>query len=250
MPAPRPAPWSVIVLPILFSCDFSASTTIIGDTSPYDTADNGDTDADADTDSDTDADTDSAIDTAPDTGDLLPADIDDDSDGYTENQGDCDDADRAIHPESTDGCDGVDTDCDGMVDDDAPGDAYEPDDTTPYNLGSLEVDPEVSLAAWLSNDDDVDRYQFTIVDDAFDFFTLNIEISGIPNDATYLVSFNRLRSDGDADIGQIDQTFATGTASFSYGDTSAYEDGGDYEVVVESLAGASCTHTYLLAVSQ
>jgi len=237
---------------VLGGCDFSASTTIIGDTSPYDTSDNPDADTDADTEADADADSDSDTDTdsPPDTGDLLPADIDDDGDGYTENQGDCDDTDRTTHPETLDGCDGIDNDCDGAIDDDAPGDAYEPNDGTPYNLGSLEVDPEVSLAAWLTNDDDVDRFQFTIVDDTWDFFTLHIDISDIPADANYLVSFNRLRSDGDAPVGEIDSTFASGTAAFEYGDTSGYEDGGDYEVVIESLGGASCAHSYLLAVSQ
>jgi len=195
---------------------------------------------------------DTGKDTGTDTGGdtAAPDDVDDDGDGYTENQGDCDDTDRTTHPETLDGCDGVDNDCDGAIDDDAPADAYEPNDTTPYNLGSLEVDPEVSLAAWLNNDDDVDRFQFTIVDDTWDFFTLHVDVSDIPADANYLVSFNRLRSDGDAPVGEIDSTFASGTASFEYGDTSGYEDGGDYEVVIESLGGASCAHSYLLAVSQ
>ncbi len=233
---------------LLGGCDFSASTTIIGDSTPFDSSDNGDDSADS---SDSPSDSgdsfgidDSVADTA------LPSDRDDDGDGYTENQGDCLDSDRAVYPGVEDGCDGVDSDCDGIVDDDASGDGYEPNDTTPYNLGSLEEDPEVSLAAWLNNDDDVDRYQFTIVDDALDFFTLTIEVSDIPNDATYLVSFNRLSSDGDAEIGLIEEQFASGTATFTYSDTSAYEDGGDYEIVVESIAGASCAHGYLLAVAQ
>lgn len=44
---------------------------------------------------------------------------DGDGDGYTENQGDCNDEDPAVHPGvAADGCDGVDNDCDGMVDED------------------------------------------------------------------------------------------------------------------------------------
>ena len=39
-------------------------------------------------------------------------------------------------------------------------------------------------------------------------------------------------------------------ADFAYDDTSGYEDGGDYEIVVESIAGASCAHGYLLAIAQ
>ncbi len=43
-----------------------------------------------------------------------PADIDDDKDGYTENQGDCDDSDDTIYPWAEEICDdGIDQNCDG-----------------------------------------------------------------------------------------------------------------------------------------
>ncbi len=44
---------------------------------------------------------------------------DDDTDGYSECDGDCVDTNAGIRPGVADNCDGVDTDCDGAVDDDA-----------------------------------------------------------------------------------------------------------------------------------
>ena len=51
---------------------------------------------------------------------VLPAeslDTDDDGDGYSENQGDCNDSNDTINPQATEVCDGLDNDCDTLVDD-------------------------------------------------------------------------------------------------------------------------------------
>ena len=48
-----------------------------------------------------------------------PKDVDDDKDGYTENQGDCDDGDKSIHPGAVEVCSDLkDNDCDGVVNED------------------------------------------------------------------------------------------------------------------------------------
>jgi len=50
-------------------------------------------------------------------GAVDPNDVDDDGDGYTENQGDCNDNDASIHPGTTEVCDdSKDNDCDGFTD--------------------------------------------------------------------------------------------------------------------------------------
>lgn len=46
-----------------------------------------------------------------------PLDVDDDGDGYSENEGDCNDASEDIGPSATEVCDETDNDCDGAVDD-------------------------------------------------------------------------------------------------------------------------------------
>ncbi|MCB9777191.1 MAG: putative metal-binding motif-containing protein [Alphaproteobacteria bacterium] len=53
------------------------------------------------------------------------SDIDNDGDGFSENQGDCDDTDEDIYPGATETADGVDEDCDGIIDNDTP--AYDDD---------------------------------------------------------------------------------------------------------------------------
>ena len=47
-----------------------------------------------------------------------PLDVDDDGDGFTENEGDCDDTNSSVYPGADDSdCNGVDNDCNGLVDD-------------------------------------------------------------------------------------------------------------------------------------
>lgn len=51
---------------------------------------------------------------------LLIIDDDDDGDGFTDNQGDCNDTDPAINPDAQEVCDGLDNNCNGQVDEIEP----------------------------------------------------------------------------------------------------------------------------------
>jgi hypothetical protein len=70
--------------------------------------------------------------------DCNPLNSDDDGDGYSENQGDCDDADANVYPGAAEICDGKDSNCDGTQ-------------------GSTDVDQDGDGVAWCAGDcDDLD----------------------------------------------------------------------------------------------
>lgn len=227
---------------LLLACDFSAATKIIDDSAVQESA--------ADSDSTQDSGATEETGDPTDSGTLNPYEVDDDKDGTSENDGDCDDADPAIHPNATDSCDGIDNDCDGDTDEDGGIDDFEPNDTDAADLGSLESNPSMAISAILQNNQDVDRFQFTIVDDLTDFFTVTATLSNIPSGANWTFTLNRLRSDGKASLGRMDSVSGDGTLTLSFGDDLLQDDGGDYELVVESNAGADCSLTYLLGIKQ
>ena len=46
--------------------------------------------------------------------------VDDDGDGFSDCQGDCNDANPAVHPGAAEICDGLDNDCNGVIDENDP----------------------------------------------------------------------------------------------------------------------------------
>ena len=91
---------------------------------------------------------DSGVDTGASTD---PDATDDDGDGFSEDDGDCDDTDATVHPDAVDACDGVDTDCDGLVDDDAEAGWIL---VTAQHNGVLRLDPESAAISELADFDD------------------------------------------------------------------------------------------------
>ena len=181
-----------------------------------------------------------------DTG-TAPTDLD--GDGYSVEEGDCDDEDERVNPGALDDCDGWDEDCDDEVDEDAwQADAYEPNDDwgEAVQLGSLDENPVHSLTGYLHNSDDVDRYQATINDEDWDFFAVYMTLSDIPDDATYrLTVYKQNGSDWD-EFGSVYQTGGTLEAYFE--DQFLVDDGGTFQLVVSADSDPPCDRTYQLDI--
>ena len=104
---------------------------------------------------------------------LDPLDSDDDGDGFTENQGDCDDADPANFPGNVEACDGQDNDCNGMADavggeDDVDGDgvlACADCDDSNAELGDAALDQDCDGTPTADDCDDTDPTSTVVADD-------------------------------------------------------------------------------------
>ncbi len=90
-----------------------------------------------------------------------PLEAADPPDGYTSRDGDCDDADAAVHPEATDLCDGVDADCDGAVDEDGAEVVYADADGDGFGAGASTTGcPGAGLSGNADDCDDTDASVF------------------------------------------------------------------------------------------
>ncbi len=180
-----------------------------------------------------------------------PSDRDDDGDGWTENEGDCDDADGSINPGATDVCDSLDNDCDGQVNDDDM-DTYEVNDVSPgYDCGDVDVSflwtgATLSLSALtISSPVDEDWFEWNAVDEYWDNVSISATATGFPSSGTYVLELWSL------DTGSVVDT-ASGSASLtvSYaGDI--FDDGEDHfavRVYATTWPAGSCSTLYTLSI--
>jgi len=163
-----------------------------------------------------------------------PLNYDDDGDGWTENEGDCDDDDATVYPEAEELCDDVDNDCDGDINEDF-WDAYESNDDTssPYDLGDVDAflwDSETVTLSGLNihAEDDGDYFQFDAGDDYWENVYIEVEVTTPATSGDYTLVL--YMDDGGWQVQQSDS--GVGTLSVEYDGSRWDEDEDDFIVAV------------------
>ncbi len=150
-----------------------------------------------------------------------PLNTDDDGDGMTENEGDCDDRDATVYLGAPELCDALDNDCDGEINEDM-WDSYESNDTkeSPFDLG--EVDGEILWAGasaslggvTLHSPDDVDAFGWDANDTLiFDNVSIQVRATGLPSSGNYTIQL--WLNDGGWEMKDSDSGSGALTVSYS-----------------------------------
>jgi hypothetical protein len=177
-----------------------------------------------------------------------PRDIDDDGDGYTENQGDCDDNDRGLNPGEEDICDDLDNDCSGYINDPFF-DVYEVNNTleTAYDAGRVDealgwANASLELSGLtLSDRTDEDWIRWDAKDEIYDNVTVSVSASGFKAGGTYVLELWSL------DTGRIeDSDSGPSGLSVSYeGDVfDTGEDDWAIRIYATTWVAGSCDQAY------
>jgi hypothetical protein len=148
---------------------------------------------------------------------------------------DCDDSDPDISPSATEYCDGIDNNCDGIIDELT--DTLEPNDSySPVDLGELDEEGDtLSTDTYMTHEDDEDAFSFYLHDrgDGDDYqCTITPPASvDIAIDLYYEESL----------VGTVDAGGVGAAESLTYGGTLETDDSGMYTLVLTTDAGThSC----------
>ncbi|MFZ5480927.1 MAG: MopE-related protein [Myxococcota bacterium] len=223
----------------------------VADTDEPTTADTDDEDTDTPPDDTAPEDTgDPWWETGDDTGEP-PDEPDVDEDGWSEADGDCDDLDEDVHPDQADVCDGEDEDCDGEVDEDFDGDAWEPNDRAAVYLGEATDEEPVLVSGYVFGEDDADGFSVYVYDSSWSWFSLEAWLYGVPEDADYALQIVWAEdADGlyQGTVAVADDAGEGGSEVADWGGYAGEDNSGVYEIWVTSSGGATCETAYTLEI--
>jgi hypothetical protein len=187
------------------------------------------------------------------------ADFDDDQDGFTEREGDCDDANGERYPGKVDGCDGTDNDCDGEIDEDA-GDDYEPNDTAEEAADVGDVSCSYAIQEInIANANDHDFFRFQVCDSVDNVtcsascphFWLEVQLQNIPPGLDFTMNLYREVDGEPSIISSLWSTASADTPSIQLGEIQGHDDGGTFLIEVLSgidNGGVSCNDDTRLVI--
>ncbi len=177
--------------------------------------------------------------------DMSPADAD--GDGVSREQGDCDELRADVHPGADDAtCDGVDQDCDGVVDGGAQPDPFEPNDMDASWLGDFGEEGETVVLGALFPTGDVDVYAFAVTDGDFSRFDLEAWVMDVPRGVDLALELSWVATTGgERVVATADDLGDGGDELLAWGGSAGTDDSGVYVLRVTGQ-GADCGQRYLL----
>ena len=184
------------------------------------------------------------------TSTLSPAD--DDNDDWSTCDGDCDDQNPYASPgQTTDTCDEIDNDCDGVIDENAVGDALEPNDTSPVDIGEFDAYGNYEIEARI-NREDRDRFLFYIQDAWWDDFGIDLFLQTNATNHDFVLELWLIEDDNGQFVGMLDdsdmQTFG-GQERIYFDGYAGVDDSGWYEAVVYKKTDGGCDADYQLSIN-
>lgn len=180
-----------------------------------------------------------------------PLNRDDDRDGYTENEGDCNDGDGSLHPGRYEDCNELDDNCDGNINEDW-WDTYEPNETSsaPYDLGSVGGSFWAGSTASLAGlrfhaEGDQDWFRFDADDNSILTLRINVTAGTFATSGAYVLELWNI--DGSPRV--VASTSGSGRLTINY-NQSLFEDEDNWAVRVYAASWPyNCTSVYSLSIS-